>query len=170
MAPTSPRGARIRQCRCGKRREGGGTYNLHPAKGIRVMRMVSRRCRWSLSLPLVFTLLCMCSPVRVHADGGAPNLAYVSGTPSGVSVIDVLQGKITKILSVAGDPHTILLSLDGRFLYVTQPGLGQVSAILAETGRLFVQLASLEHLHSWHLTSTAISCMQQAVEPPASRL
>jgi DNA-binding beta-propeller fold protein YncE len=99
------------------------------------MRTVSRRCGWFLSLPLVFTLLSMCFPLRIHADGGAPNLAYVSGTPSGVSVIDVLQGKITKIISVAGDPHTILLSLDGRFLFVTQPGLGQVSVILAETGQ-----------------------------------
>jgi DNA-binding beta-propeller fold protein YncE len=77
----------------------------------------------------------MCFPLRIHADGGAPNLAYVSGTPSGVSVIDVLQRKVTKLISVAGDPHTILLSLDGRFLFVTQPGLGQVSVILAETGR-----------------------------------
>ncbi len=77
----------------------------------------------------------MCSPLRVHADGGAPNLAYVSGTPSGVSVIDVLQGKVTKLISVSGDPHTILLSLDGRFLFVTQPGLGRVSVILAETGQ-----------------------------------
>ena len=77
----------------------------------------------------------MCSPLSVRADGGAPNLAYVSGTPSGVSVIDVLQGKVTKLISVAGDPSTILLSLDGRFLFVTQPGLGQVTVILAETGR-----------------------------------
>ncbi len=77
----------------------------------------------------------MCSPLSVRADGGAPNLAYVSGTPFGVSVIDVLQGKVTKIIPVAGDPHTILLSLDGRFLYVTQPGLEQVTTILAETGR-----------------------------------
>ena len=78
----------------------------------------------------------MYSPLRVvHADGGAPNLAYVSGTPAGVSVIDVLQGKVTKIIPVPGDPHTILLSLDGRFLYATQPGLGEVSVILAETGR-----------------------------------
>src|SRR5713101_1705957 len=99
------------------------------------MRTVSRRCGWFLSLLLVFTLLSMCFPLRIHADGGAPNLAYVSGTPSGVSVIDVLQGKITKIISVAGDPHTILLSLDGRFLFVTQPGLGQVSVILAATGQ-----------------------------------
>src|SRR5260370_23180242 len=99
------------------------------------MRTVSRRYRWSLSFLLLFTLLSMCFPLRVHADGGAPNLAYISGTPSGVSVIDVLEGKVTKIISVAGDPHTILLSLDGRLLYVTQPGLGQVSVILAETGR-----------------------------------
>jgi DNA-binding beta-propeller fold protein YncE len=99
------------------------------------MRTVSRRCCWPFSFLLVFTLLSLCSPPRVHADGGAPNLAYVSGTPSGVSVIDVMQGKVTKIISVAGDPHTILLSLDGRFLYVTQPGLGQVSVILAQTGR-----------------------------------
>jgi hypothetical protein len=77
----------------------------------------------------------MRSPQRVHADGGAPNLAYVSGTPSGVSVIDVLEGNVTKIIAVAGDPRTILLSLDGRLLYVAQPGLGQVSIILAETGR-----------------------------------
>ena len=134
------------------------------------MRTVSRRCRWFLSFLLVFTLLSMCSPLGVHADGGAPNLAYVSGTPSGVTVIDVLQGKVTKLISVAGDPSTILLSLDGRFLYVTQPGLGQVSVILAETGGLFVQLVSLENLHSWHLTSTAISCMQQGVEPLSSLL
>jgi DNA-binding beta-propeller fold protein YncE len=50
-------------------------------------------------------------------------------------VIDVLQGKVTKIIPVAGDPHSILLSLDGRFLFVTQPRLGQVSVMLAETGR-----------------------------------
>ena len=99
------------------------------------MRTVLRRYRWSLSFLLVFTLLSMRFPPIVHADGGAPNLAYVSGTSSGVSVIDVLQGRVTKVISVAGDPRTILLSLDGRSLYATQPGLGQVSVILAETGR-----------------------------------
>ncbi len=99
------------------------------------MPTISRRFLWPPSFLLVFTLLSLCFSMGVHADGGAPNLAYVSGTPAGVSVIDVLQGKITKIISVAGDPHTILLSLDGRLLYVTQPRLGQVSVILAETGR-----------------------------------
>ena len=80
-------------------------------------------------------LFCIYSSSTVHADGGAPNLVYVSGTLSGVSVIDVLQRKVTKLLAVTGDPRTILLSLDGRFLYVTQPKLGQVSVILAETGQ-----------------------------------
>ncbi len=93
------------------------------------MRTVSRGCRWFFSFLLVFTLLSLCPPPRVHADGGAPNLAYVSGTPSGVSVIDVLQGKVTKLISVTGDPSTILLSLDGRFLFVTQPGKATFQAL-----------------------------------------
>jgi hypothetical protein len=69
------------------------------------------------------------------ADGGAPNLAYISGTPGGVSVLDVGQGKVTKTLALAGDPHMILLSLDGRVLYVTQPALGRVAAIAAASGQ-----------------------------------
>src|SRR6266702_739903 len=133
MASASPRGAQIRPCRYGERCD--GKCWLHSAKGNRMMRMVSRRGCWPFSFLLVFILLSLCSPPKVRADGGAPNLAYVSGTPSGVSVIDLLQGKVTKLISVAGDPHTILLSLDGRFLYVTQPGLGQVTVILAETGQ-----------------------------------
>jgi DNA-binding beta-propeller fold protein YncE len=99
------------------------------------MKAVSRRYRWSFPFLFVLALLCARSPLGAHADGGAPNLAYVSGTPSGISVIDVLQRRVTKRFSIAGDPHTILLSLDGRFLYVTQPGLGQVSVLLAATGR-----------------------------------
>jgi DNA-binding beta-propeller fold protein YncE len=74
-------------------------------------------------------------PGRVSADGGAPNLAYVAGTAQGISVIDIQQQKVTKTISVAGDPHTVLLSLDGRFLYVSQPGLNRVSIISAGTGQ-----------------------------------
>lgn len=99
------------------------------------MRTVSERGRCVFLILLVFTLLSFYCPPQAHADGGAPNLAYVSGTPSGVSVIDVGQAKVTKTIPVAGDPHTILLSLDGRFLYVTQPALGQVSVIAAKTGQ-----------------------------------
>src|SRR5581483_8138242 len=81
----------------------------------------------------IFALLLLAPPVA-HADGGAPNLAYVSGTSKGISVIDISKQNVSKTINVAGDPHTIQLSLDGRFLYVTQPQLGRVSIIAAQTG------------------------------------
>ena len=50
-----------------------------------------------------------------HADGRAPNLAYVAGTPSRVRVIEVHEGKVSKIIPFAGDPQIIMLSNDGRY-------------------------------------------------------
>ena len=102
-------------------------------KVITAMRTVSGRHRWFFLL--VLPLLSLCAPLHVHADGGAPNLAYVSGTARGISVIDVGQQKVTGTISAAGDPHMILLSLDGRFLYVTQPTIGRFSVIAAKTGQ-----------------------------------
>jgi DNA-binding beta-propeller fold protein YncE len=99
--------------------------------------MVSKRIYWTLALLFILSFLGLCFAPHTHADGGAPNLAYVSGTSSGVSVIDVGQAKVTKSISVAGDPHTILLSQDGGLLYVSQPTLRQVSIIRASTGRIF---------------------------------
>jgi len=64
---------------------------------------------------------------RAHADGGAPNLAYVAGGGRGVAIIDIARQKVTADLSVGGDPSMLYLTLDGRFLYVAQPGLNQVS-------------------------------------------
>ena len=101
------------------------------------MRLVSERWQWTIALLFIFSLLSLYFIPDAHADGGAPNLAYVSGTSSGVSVIDVGQAKITKTISISGDPHTILLSQDGGLLYVSQPALGQVSIIRASTGRIF---------------------------------
>ena len=74
-------------------------------------------------------------PLRVHADGGAPNLAYVAGASQGVAIIDVAQQKLAARFTVAGDPHTILLSPTGQLLYVTQPGPGRVSVLAAKTGQ-----------------------------------
>lgn len=90
------------------------------------------------------SLLCLCLlfflwsllPLAVHADGGAPNLAYVSGTASGVSVIDIAQQRISRTLALDGEPQTILLGLDGSFLYAAQPVPGQVAVIEAATGRV----------------------------------
>jgi DNA-binding beta-propeller fold protein YncE len=100
------------------------------------MRLISDRWYCALTLLFILSLFSFFTP-HTHADGGAPNLAYVSGTSSGVSVIDVGQAKVTKTISVTGDPHTILLSQDGGFLYVSQPALEQVSIIRASTGREF---------------------------------
>ena len=89
-----------------------------------------------LAFCLLYILILPLSAPQVHADGGAPNLAYVART-SGISVIDILQQKVTRTIAVNGDPHTILLSLDGRFLYVTQPVIGRVAVTVAKTGQTF---------------------------------
>ncbi|GAC1568049.1 MAG: hypothetical protein NVS3B14_16010 [Ktedonobacteraceae bacterium] len=71
------------------------------------------------------------------ADGGAPNLAYISGSAQGISVVDIQEKQVTTTFSIPGDPHTIYLSLDGRFLYVAQPSLNRVTALAAKTGQTF---------------------------------
>jgi len=80
-----------------------------------------------LALPGIFSLM------QVNADGGAPNLAYVAGASQGVGIIDVAQQRVIGGLAVASDPYIILLSPDGRLLYVTQPTLGQVTALATKT-------------------------------------
>src|SRR5437660_2075753 len=110
------------------------------------------RCHWIPALQLAFILFCLPFSPKASADGGAPNLAYVAGTPPGVSVIDVGQAKVTKTIAVAGDPHMILLSPDGQFLYAAQASLGQVAVINAKTG----QTVGAGHLQG-HPTVMALS-------------
>ncbi len=88
-------------------------------------------------LLLPFTAWCVFIPQPVaRADGGAPNLAYIAGTPTGVSVIDVQRQRISRTLHVGGDPQDILLSLDGSLLYATQPAQEQMAVINAQTGAM----------------------------------
>lgn len=75
-------------------------------------------------------------PVTTHADGGAPNLAYVAGGGPGVGIIDIGQKKVTGTFPLSGGPRSVYLSLDGRFLYVAQPALNQVSVLAAKSGQL----------------------------------
>jgi DNA-binding beta-propeller fold protein YncE len=94
---------------------------------------------WRVALLLsVLGLLLFLLPGAQHAyaDGGAPNLAYVAGASNGISIIDIGQQKVTGSFTMAGDPYAILLSLDGRFLYVTQPATGRVSMLAAKTGQI----------------------------------
>ena len=70
-----------------------------------------------------------------YADGAAPQLAYVAGAAQGVSIINIAQQRVTGTIAVAGNPRTVLLSLDGHALFVTQPALGRVAVINAKTGQ-----------------------------------
>jgi hypothetical protein len=101
----------------------------------------------SMILVLAFLLLLLPFSRQVNADGGAPNLAYVAGAAHGISVIDISQQKVTSNITVDGDPQMILLSLDGRYLYVTQPTLGRVAIMSARTGKI-ICTASLPGLPS----------------------
>jgi DNA-binding beta-propeller fold protein YncE len=91
------------------------------------------RYRFYLLL-LLFLFLGLCSP-SAHADGGAPQLAYVAGAAQGISIIDIAQRRVTGTIAEAGNPRTVLLSPDGYALYVTQPALGRVAVITAKTGK-----------------------------------
>ncbi|HLX41119.1 MAG TPA: hypothetical protein VKR42_11345 [Ktedonobacteraceae bacterium] len=95
-----------------------------------------RHCATLTIIALLFTsMLFPGIPGTAQADGGAPNLAYVAGTPKGISVIDIQQQKVTGTIAVSGDPHAVMLSLDGRYLYVAQTALGQFTMLSAKTGQ-----------------------------------
>lgn len=98
------------------------------------MRRILYGCLLALLLGVI--LLGVLPVPLAHADGGAPNLAYVSGGGPGVSIIDIGQKKITGTFQLSGSPKSVFLSPDGRFLYVTQPTLNQVSVLAAKDGKL----------------------------------
>src|SRR5215831_8712183 len=100
------------------------------------MFMISRVYYFRYSfLFLLFSLVGLSTP-SAYADGGAPQLAYVAGVVPGISIIDIAQRRVTGTIAVAGNPRTVLLSPDGRALYVTQPTLGRVAVITAKTGKI----------------------------------
>src|SRR5437870_13875570 len=83
---------------------------------------------------MLLLLVGLLSPTA-HADGGAPQLAYVAGAAQGIIGIDIARRRVTGSIAVAGNPRTILLSPDGHALYVTQPTPGRVAVINAKTGK-----------------------------------
>src|SRR6266566_7478530 len=96
---------------------------------------ISRRYCYRCCFLCMVLLFVGLFPPSAHADGGAPQLAYVAGAARGISIIDIAQRRVTGTISEAGNPHTVLLSLDGSALYITRPTLGQVAVIGAKTGK-----------------------------------
>ena len=97
--------------------------------------MTSRIFCYRFCFPFMLLLLVGLLSPAAHADGGAPQLAYVAGTAQGISVIDIARRRVTGSIAVAGNPRTVLLSPDGHALYVTQPTPGRVAVINAKTGK-----------------------------------
>jgi len=122
-----------------------------------VILITRTNCYRFCFLILLFALVGISSSTA-HADGGAPQLAYVAGTSQGISVIDIAQRRVTRTITEAGNPHTILLSLDGSALYITQPSLGQVAVIGAKTGQTLctVNLPGQPSLLALSLDSTVL--------------
>lgn len=87
-----------------------------------------------LTLTLVGLLLIGSNPRLAYADGGAPNLAYVAGASQGLSIIDIATQKVNKNVTLKGNPHTTLLSVDGANLFVTLPQSNQVAVLDTHNG------------------------------------
>ncbi len=67
-----------------------------------------------------------------RADGGAPILAYVVGGGSQsdqLVVVDIAQRKVAWTVSLGGQPHSVVLSADGRFAYVTEADANRVAIV-----------------------------------------
>lgn len=96
-------------------------------------------------LSLFLLALCAFPTQQVHADGGAPDLAYVAGAAQGIGIVNVAQQKLAQKFAVAGDPRMILLSLDGSLLYATQSAAGRVVALAAKTGQIICSYAFPGH-------------------------
>jgi len=95
-----------------------------------------RRFLILLAVLLLVSMFALLVVPIAHADGGAPNLAYVAGTSTGVSIIDVSQQKVTSTISTRSKVSSILLSNDARFLYATEPEQNRVVVFGAKDGNI----------------------------------
>ncbi len=98
---------------------------------ISIFRIYCYRC---CLLVMLFLLVGLFAQTAL-ADGGAPQLAYVSGAAQGIGIIDIARRGETGSIATDGNPGAVLLSLDGHALYVTQPTRGRVTVIAAKTGK-----------------------------------
>lgn len=99
-------------------------------------KFMPRLSRMFVLFALIVLFLSGMNVPLVHADGGAPQLAYVAGTPRGVSVVDIAQRRVTGTLPLEGQAAMVLLSLDGAALYAALPTAGRVVVLATKTGKI----------------------------------
>src|SRR5215467_10431983 len=104
-------------------------------EGQDIVMVISRAFCYRFCFPFMLLLLVGLFSPSAHADGGAPQLAYVAGAAQGIGIIDIAQRRIIGTIAESGNPLTVLLSPDGYALYVTQPMLGRVAVVTAKTGK-----------------------------------
>ena len=104
------------------------TYSTRPRQRAGHARFSSLL---GLCLALCGIMLLPPSPPTALADGGAPNLAYIAGGGQGLSVVDIGQQTGTRNLALGGDPASVYLTQDGRYVYVAQPGLNKITMLAA---------------------------------------
>ena len=68
------------------------------------MTMFARICCCFIITMLSCLCLLLLAPMAVHADGGAPNRAYVAGAAKGIAIIDISQQKVIDHMAVS-DPR-----------------------------------------------------------------
>ena len=93
-------------------------YHIERAFGenegeLLTLKKVSRIVWYGMACCFVLAFLSLFAVPAAHADGGAPNLAYVAGTSHGISIIDVSQQKVTGSISVTGDHVRSISALMG---------------------------------------------------------
>jgi DNA-binding beta-propeller fold protein YncE len=123
-----------------------------------VMSSILRIFCYRFCLLFILLLLAELFIPLAHADGGAPQLAYVAGGAHGISIVDIAQRRVTGTITITGNPRTVLLSPDGYALYVTQPVTGQVTTIIAKTGKPLctIQLPGQPSLLALSLDATVL--------------
>jgi len=106
--------------------------------------------RWyqrAIAVALVFySLLVVLSTARVaHADGGAPNLAYVAGAGNAgtsVAIIDLAKQQVTGTIDVSEKPAGLVLSTDAHYAYIVQSIAHQVAIADAQQKKIIAQVST----------------------------
>ena len=89
----------------------------------------------TLMMALAALLCALALPSAVpaaHADGGAPNLAYIVGAGASkgdLVTVDIAQRRATGRVGVGGESRAVILSPDARFVYVAQAARDAIAVV-----------------------------------------